>query len=340
MYKDATTGPLPKGCVQCLKGEKIVVFATGICKMKCFYCPISQRRKMVDSPFANERRIIGTKDLLFEAERMGAKGAGVTGGDPLYRLSRTIEYVRALKRRFGKSFHIHLYTTGELGTPDKFKKLFRAGVDEIRFHFNKNEILDALKLPWVVGGEIPAIPGNWKATTDYLEFLHKNNAGFCNLNELDWSEQNFEAFRKSGFKIKNRESYAVRGSEEFALKIVSWAKENTPGMPVHYCSSRTKDAVQIRKRFLRTAGRIRKSFEEIDSDGLLVKAVIEGRKAVPEIPKDLQFHNKKKKRVEFPKSLAKKLSGKYRVSIVSTTPTSEEVDMETAPIGRKFSGSN
>lgn len=338
MYKDATTGPLPTGCVQCLKGEKIVVFTTGICKMKCFYCPISQKRKMVDSPFANERRIMKAKDLIFEAERMDAKGAGVTGGDPLYRLSRTLIYVRALKSRFGKSFHIHLYTTGELGTPDKFNKLFRAGVDEIRFHFNRKEILAALKLPWVVGGEIPAIPGNWKATTEYLKFLHENGARFCNLNELDWSEQNVEAFRKRGFRIKSRESYAVAGSEEFALKVAKWAKKNTPGMPVHYCSSRTKDAVQIRKRFLRTARIAKKSFEEIDSDGLLVKAVIEGRKAVPEIPKDLQFHNKRKKRVEFSKSLARKLSGKYRVSIVSTTPTSEEVDMERAPIGKKFFG--
>jgi len=332
MYKDATTGPLPTGCVQCLKGEKIVVFTTGICKMKCFYCPISQKRKMVDSPFANERRIMRAEDLLFEAERMGAKGAGVTGGDPLYRLGRTVKYVKALKRRFGKDFHIHLYTTGELGTPGKFRKLFEAGVDEIRFHFNKKEILHALRLPWVVGGEIPAIPGNWKATTEYLKFLHRNNARFCNLNELDWSEQNVEAFRKRGFKIKSRESYAVEGSEEFALKILRWAKKNAPGMPVHYCSSRTKDAVQIRKRFVRTAGRIRKSFEEIDSDGLLVKAVIEGRKIVPEVPKDLQFYNKKRNRVEFSKSLARKLSGKYRVSIVSTTPTAEEVDMEREPV--------
>lgn len=300
--------------------------------MKCFYCPISQKRKMVDTPYANERKVSKISDLVYEAERMGAKGAGITGGDPLYRLERTVRFVKALKRKFGKSFHVHFYTTGELGTEKKFKALWNAGVDEIRFHFNRKEILIALKLDWTVGGEIPAIPGNWKATTSYLTFLESAGAKFCNLNELDWSEQNVSAFKKRGFRLKSPGSYAVAGSEEFALRILAWARKNTPNLSVHYCSSRTKDAVQIRKRYLRTAKNVRKPFETIDRDGLLVKAVVESVKKIPEIPEKGQFYNRKKNRVEFSPSIAGKISKKYRVSIVSVAPTADETEMERFPV--------
>lgn len=313
-----------------------MVFATGICRMKCYYCSLSPRRKMRDPPFANERRIGKLSDLLLEAERMGARGAGVTGGDPLCRLGRTVRFVRALKKKFGKGFHVHLYTTGELGTLEKFKRLRAAGVDEIRFHFNRREILEALKLDWTVGAEIPAIPGNWKRTTGYLKFLARGGAAFCNLNELDWSEGNIEAFRKRGFKLKARDSYAVRGSEEFAKKVLSWARKNMPQLAVHYCSSRTKDAVQVRKRFIRTAARVRKPFERVDSDGLLVKAVAEGVRMIPELPAKAQSYNRRKKRTEFSEKLAGRLARlpKYsgRIFVVAGAPTAEELDMERAPV--------
>jgi pyruvate formate-lyase activating enzyme-like uncharacterized protein len=329
---DSWTGELPRGCELCLRGEKLVVFTTGVCANNCYYCSLSKRRKMVDVPFANERKVRRGSDLIFEAERMGATGAGITGGDPLIRMERTVRFVRALKRKFGKNFHIHLYTTGELGTPENFKRLEKAGVDEIRFHFNRKEILDALKLDWTVGAEIPAIPGNWKQTTEYLDFLGKNGAAFCNLNELDWSERNVGAFKRRGWKLKSRASYAVKGSEEFAKKIMAWAEKKVPGLAVHYCSSATKDAVQLRKRYIRTARRIRKNFETIDRDGLLVKGAIDGVKSIPEVPKGKQAYNRRKDRTEFPKKMAGKLARlaryKGRVSIVSTAPTSEELDLE------------
>ncbi|MFH0961164.1 MAG: radical SAM protein [archaeon] len=336
MVPDSSTGPLPAGCVKCLRGEKLVLFVTGICAKKCYYCSLSNRRKMKDAPFANERKVHGKKDLLLEAERMDATGAGVTGGDPLLKISRTLKLVKALKKKYGKGFHIHLYTTGELGTPEKFRLLREAGVDEIRFHFNRKEILDALKLDWVVGGEIPAIPGNWRETTGYLRFLAKAGAAFCNLNELDWSEGNLWAFKRRGFGLKARESYAVKGSEEFAKKVLAWARKAVPKLSVHYCSSRTKDAVQVRKRYIRTAARIKKPFEKIDRDGLLVKGVAEGVRRVPGLGR-AQFYNKKKRRVEFSPKLAKKISGIFpgKVSIVSVAPTSEETEMERLPFRKR-----
>ncbi len=338
--KDAYVGgSLPKGCELCIQGAKMVVFTTGVCGMKCFYCPLSFKRKMKNQPFANERKIMRLPDLIREAELMRAKGASMTGGDPVMSFARTVRYVRALKKRFGAGFHIHMYTTGERATPAKLKALCDAGVDEIRFHFNCRQILDALRLPWIVGAEVPAVPGKWEETAGYFKFLWESGARFCNLNELDWSEQNVEAFKRRGYRLKSGESYAAKGSEQMALRLVRYARRRFPGLTVHYCSSQMKDAVQVRKRFIRTAKNVARPFERVDSDGLLVKGFVAGERRLLEVPARLQAYSRKKKRVEFPERLAASLAAmpKYRgrVFVASEQPTADAVDLEIEPVGQR-----
>ncbi|MFA5084343.1 MAG: radical SAM protein, partial [Candidatus Paceibacterota bacterium] len=110
------TNKLPEGCRFCVKGQKLVLFITGICSRNCFYCSLSEKRKNKDIVWANERECGSPKDAIAEAIASRAEGAGITGGDPLIVLDRTIKYAKALKKKFGKKFHIHIYLPTKLVT--------------------------------------------------------------------------------------------------------------------------------------------------------------------------------------------------------------------------------
>ena len=87
---------LCKGCKQCVKGRKLVLFVTGLCSRNCFYCPLSERKYKKDVVCANEWEIQKPTDILYEAKMCGSTGAGITGGDPLLKLDRTIKFIKIL----------------------------------------------------------------------------------------------------------------------------------------------------------------------------------------------------------------------------------------------------
>ncbi len=124
---------LTDGCLCCREGAKMVLFVTGLCQRDCFFCPLSEDRKNRDVIFANERAVYSDADVLEEARSMDAEGTGITGGEPLLELKKTVHYIRLLKEEFGKTHHIHLYTS-TAPNDSYLKELAEAGLDEIRFH--------------------------------------------------------------------------------------------------------------------------------------------------------------------------------------------------------------
>ena len=266
---------LPEGCRLCYKGAKMVLFVTGVCGKNCFYCPVSNERRENDKIFANERLVNRDEDLIEEAISMDALGTGITGGEPLLRLDRVVHYINLLKNKFGKSHHIHLYTAL---APNKevLESLRRAGLDEIRFHPPRNmlqnigrtyyrvSIIEAHKMGISTGIEIPAITCDFSGVISLL----KEVDGFLNLNELEFSETNLAELKKRGYLPVNDTSCAALGSKEVA--------ESLDFEKLHFCSSRFKDAVQLRERFKRIAKKSARYFDEITDDGTLVYGVIEG----------------------------------------------------------------
>lgn len=266
---------LPEGCRLCYKGAKMVLFVTGMCGKNCFFCPVSNERREKDIIFANERRVCRDEDLIEEAISMDALGTGITGGEPLLRLDRLIHYIKLLKNKFGRSHHIHLYTalSPERGILESLKK---AGLDEIRFHLPMNllqninktyyrvSITEAHRLGLSIGIEIPSISSDLAGIISLL----KEVGGFLNLNELEFSETNIIELKKRGYEPVDDISCAAAGSKELAESI-KYDK-------LHFCSSRFKDAVQMRERFKRTAKQSARNFDEITEDGTLVYGIIEG----------------------------------------------------------------
>jgi len=268
---------LSEGCKLCVQGKKLVLFVTGLCSRNCFYCPLSERKKNKDIVWANEWQISSDKDIITEAELCDSKGAGITGGDPLLRLERTIKYIKMLKKKFGKRFHAHLYAPLENLTEEKLEKLYKAGLDEIRFHpkltdkTNWYKLLFAKKYDWLVGIEIPIIPTKEyrKGTVDLIEYA-KHNVDFFNFNELEMSDMNTDEMAKLGFVIKSPLSYAVKGSQEFAFELL----KKYPTLRIHYCTATLKDRIQLGNRLKRRAKNARTKLDIVTKEGMLIRGAI------------------------------------------------------------------
>lgn len=249
-----------EGCKYCVKGEKLVLFVGGRCSRSCWYCSLSKNRKNSNRMFANERPCENINSLIKEAKMSNAKGAGVTGGDPLVYFDKILKSCMALKKEFGKSFHIHIYLPLNLVDETKIKKLSR-WVDEFRFHPSflalENETLKEKEIQKIemaspivgkenCGIEIPSTP---KRKKEILEFILKikDSISFVNLNEFEISETNFNEMVKH-YKI-NKDSYTIKGS----IRMGKWILRKLRGtdIKVHLCTAKTKDLYQYRNRLKR-----------------------------------------------------------------------------------------
>jgi len=277
-------GELSPACVQCAEGRKMVLFVSGLCRFRCFYCPVSPARNQKDLTFANERLVTCDDDVVAEARAIGAAGTGITGGDPLGVVDRVEHYVRLLKGEFGPDHNLHLYTHEP--NPAKLRRLAAAGLDEFRLHIPHylwgplgsaggayREVLEAAP-DWGIrrGVEIPVLPEKEAELRRLLETLDRIGVDFVNLNELEFSETNEAAMRARGYRVDPRNGWGVRGSRAVAERLV---RELRLSMPVHYCSSRFKDGVQLRQRLLRRAERMAPSFAHRTGEGTVVLGIVE-----------------------------------------------------------------
>ena len=260
-----------RGCEQCAKGGKLVLFVHGYCDERdCFYCPLGENRKNVETVYANERPVQSDDDVLEEARLMDALGTAVTGGEPQEVLDRTCHYVSLLCDEFGDDHHVHLYT-GITGDRSTMRRLAEAGVDEVRFHppyehwgsLHGTEWEDILYIAREEGltpaFEIPGI----RPEPEFLDFLDEGAADLCNINQFEMSEGNAARMRERGYELADGHMSAVAGSTDILETMGHHPK-------VYFCTSVFKDAAQHRRRLQRMAERIRREFDEVTDDGTIV----------------------------------------------------------------------
>jgi pyruvate formate-lyase activating enzyme-like uncharacterized protein len=342
---------LPEGCKRCVRGEKLVLFVTGKCSRNCYYCSLSHNRKNSDIVMANERECKSPKDAILECKESNAKGCGITGGDPLLFLDRTLEYAKALKSAFS-DFHIHIYLPTTLINEKNIKQLSEV-IDEFRIHpsFLQKDIghikeamredLEKIKLVKNIIGkerlglEMPAFP---EKVRDIVHFINgaKDFISFVNLNELEISETNFDIFTKE--YAFNEDSYTISGSVSAGKKILDALRDS--GLKMHLCTAVTKMAHQYGNRLKRTEAL---PFAERDKEGMADYFAIYCSN-IEELNKDAEELEKKfgndifldmdKLRIIISKKIVKKVikSKKFKVSKVKEYPTSDRIEVEVYPL--------
>jgi pyruvate formate-lyase activating enzyme-like uncharacterized protein len=336
----------------CQEGSKMVLLVTGHCTHDCFYCPLSLEKQGKAVTYANEKKVETDDDVLYEAGSIDARGTGITGGDPLLDMEKTIHYIRLLKENFGGKHNIHLYTsTTDAG---KITELAEAGLDEIRFHppihvwgnIGQTEYVASIRQAREVGLrtglEIPAIPGYEAEILKLASDVGSYGAQFMNLNELEFSESNWQELKKRDYEVRDDISSAVLGSEATAHKVADDFPEN---MTLHYCSSSFKDATQLRKRIMRRAKNVSTPLDVITEDGTFVRGVIEcqsPKKTVIdiikrfEIPTELIRFDGEKNRVEIAAWILEKIyrDVEGRSFIVEEYPTADRLEVERRPLDK------
>ncbi len=297
-------GKLCNGCKECVKGKKLVLYVTGLCHRDCYFCPLSDNRKNKDIIWANEIPNPSEKHIIEEAKLCSASGAGITGGEPLMKLDRTIKYIKMLKKKFGKKFHIHLYCSLELVEFAKLKALYNSGLDEIRFHPELEDSKDWEKIilagnfEWDVGVEIPVIPGKYDETIELVDFI-QDKVKFLNLNELEISDNNANKLSEKGFVCKDKISYGIKDSAEMAERLMKYCIEHND-LNVHFCSCKLKDKVQLGNRLKLRAKSVAKKYDVITEDGTLFRGIV----FLPDLKPDI-YLKKKLKNMDKKKIIAK-----------------------------------
>ncbi|MFH1972713.1 MAG: radical SAM protein [archaeon] len=310
-YFSYKNNKLAKGCELCLKGKKMVLFVTGVCSNNCYFCPVSEEKFKKDVIFANEMPIEKITDIIKEAKLCSSSGCGITGGDPLARLDRTLKTIEILKEEFGTNFHIHLYTPLANVSNEVIETLERAGLDEIRFHpdLDDSSLWNKIKIPTKMskGVEIPVIPNKKKETIKLIEFI-SGVVDFLNLNELEIADAKHNKLAELGFEPKSDLSYAVKGSEELALELLN----KYPKMNIHYCTTKLKDSVQLMNRIELRAKNVKKPYDKLNGATLIRGAIY-----LKELTPDFGFQKKllnvnKEKTIEKLKEAKEKLSKHFK----------------------------
>jgi len=302
---------LCKGCQLCVQGRKLVLFVTGVCPRKCWYCSIGDNKWQKDIAYANERPITNDSEIIKEARLCEASGAGLTGGDPLTDIIKTIHYIQLLKKEFGASFHIHLYTSLNLLNQDTIKKLEDAGLDEIRIHPDLENAKDwkkieTLKINIGKGVEIPLILKFEKETINLIEYF-KDKINFFNLNELETADNSQSKVIEKGYRTKDELSYAIEGSEEMGKAIL----EKYADLNMHLCTAKLKDAVQLAKRIKLRAKNVKKEYDTITEEGALIRGAIYTEKPSFHYRDELKKKNKEEE-IKKLKAIRNELATKLR----------------------------
>ena len=239
------TKSLPLGCRPCLKGQGSNLVMTLKCNRDCFFCFNPKSRAAGMS--VHGRSVRDLKEGVGLLGSLGVRSVGISGGEPLLEKAKVLALARALRRRFGRSLRIDLYTNGDLLTVPVLKSLKAAGVSGLRMNLAANGY-DPAPAALALGAfrdvevEIPMIPEDKGKVLVLLGQLEELGCRHLILHELFASAANVS--RMEGRCAHERRSgltwSAVADSEAAALEVLLEAARAKRKLSVYYCSTGTQ----------------------------------------------------------------------------------------------------
>ena len=179
------------GCMACKTGSWLCVFVGTKCNATCPHCP---------NPNVNGKKDImeasgfGEADFDRIEEILGSglfTGVGISGGEPLLYLDKTVELTRRIKRSFPQ-LYVWNYTNGILATEKNLERLAKAGIDEIRFdlaaeRYSERTLANmerATKIIPSVGIEVPVLTDMQDDLLRAVDLADAAGVKYINLHDL------------------------------------------------------------------------------------------------------------------------------------------------------------
>lgn len=255
-------GDLSKGCKLCGIGKWQCLYTTNLCTRSCFFCLQIGKPKYdyawIRTLFHPHKTFFkNSSELAAYLKKWELKGLGISGGEPLLVIDRTLDFINVVRENLDENFYIWLYSNGDLVSKEILKKLKSAGLNEIRFDqfangYDTNPIKIACKIIDNVSVEIPAIPEDEGKVKRMLLEWKKLGVKYLNLHELMLAKSNLEGMKKRDYKILIDSSkpdfckfcYPVYGSALAALRVIDFAIDINVKMNINFCSFRYKRCVQ------------------------------------------------------------------------------------------------
>ena len=242
--------PPSPGCRNCLRGRSVSLRMTTRCTRDCFFCFNPRPRR--DQWFLEALPIRGLDEAVRRMRLCRLRGVGISGGDPLLVLDRTLRAIRRLRRAFGPDFYVHLYTNGDLASDGVLRRLRLAGLNGIRFNLVANgyrlaPVRRALAHFSDVSVEIPVIPGHEARLEKLIRGMDAVGAPQLILHELCYAAVNRRRFAARGLRAKPCpapvyiSAKPVAGSEELALGLIRYAALWAKRLRIFYCCWSTQE---------------------------------------------------------------------------------------------------
>jgi pyruvate formate-lyase activating enzyme-like uncharacterized protein len=265
---------LSPGCEICQSGDWDCNLINRMCTRDCYFC---KRHHSVKTDLDSE-----TEGYTFTTpsahvdfiKTFGIKGVGFSGGEPLLVKERLLSHIEAIRKEFGHSIYLWVYTNGDLVDREILMKLRDAGLDEIRFNLSAREydltpVITAKKYIPTITVEIPAIPEDIELVKSLMVEMQSVGIDFLNLHQLSFKSQNWRELLRHHYHIDCSTGMGIHESEIGALMLLLYACEQQLRLPVNYCSCVYKSRFQKRGQRIRRARAFFENFQEITNAGFI-----------------------------------------------------------------------